>query len=772
MAKFRYLIGIVFFLSALVVSVAATEKPIGSWNSFLPYNSAYGVCTDGNNIYIVTKYAFFTYDNPVDGNMQAYSKVSGMSDVGMQCIAYDMSSSSTILVYSNGNIDIFKDNTFYNIPDLKLKMVTGLKAVYSVYVENGTAYLSTSLGVIVIDIAHRVITETYQFLVANQVVAINAFVGFGSNFYAITAAGLYSVPKSVPDLQNFQEWTHVDSTDAYSFMAVAGGNLYLASQSAVYQYSTVTGATNIYTSSQTVSHLDPSNHGLFVSEQNTSSYSGYVKQFDSTNRIIDSIKFTGLTAQVVQLMDGQRYVADAGNGIAYWHNGALFYYAPGGPGDVNSFDIYANNGSVWVAHGGFNDLFLPNNNGDGLSHFDGNNWRHFQEWSYTPFWDTLGDFVAVTKDESSGTLYAASFGNYGNGGVFALNSDGTYKIYKQGIFDRGSSSGGWEMAGLAVDNSGNLWVTSYTSLHELCVLEKSTGNWYKYHVNISRSPPYDGGPITLDNYGQVWYVCSYGNGIIGYNPNGTLSDPSDDSYYRLSTGVGFGNLPSNNTYCIVNDLSGNLWVGTDNGIGIIYQPSNCISEKCDATIPIVQYDQFANYLFIGENVRTIAVDGANRKWVGTDNGVWLLAADASSIVNRFTQDNSPLPSNHVKKISIDKVTGDVYIGTDQGLVSYRSTATQGGDTNSGVTIFPNPVHAGYTGTIAIKGLVANADVRITDIDGELVYHTTAFGGQATWNGLDYKGHRPQSGVYLVFVTSTGNSQSSNQSYVGKIVFLQ
>ena len=114
------------------------------------------------------------------------------------------------------------------------------------------------------------------------------------------------------------------------------------------------------------------------------------------------------------------------------------------------------------------------------------------------------------------------------------------------------------------------------------------------------------------------------------------------------------------------------------------------------------------------------------------------------------------------------MTGDVYIGTDEGLVSYRSTATEGGETNHDVEIFPNPVKSGYTGSIAIKGLATDADVRITDIDGQLVYHTTAFGGQAVWDGKDYTGHRPQSGVYLVFVSSSDGTQK----YTGKIVFLQ
>ena len=168
-------------------------------------------------------------------------------------------------------------------------------------------------------------------------------------------------------------------------------------------------------------------------------------------------------------------------------------------------------------------------------------------------------------------------------------------------------------------------------------------------------------------------------------------------------------------------------------------------------------------------MQTIAVDGANRKWIGTSNGVWLLSPDAgnSTIISRFTVDNSPLPSNRIQKIAVDGVTGDVYIGTDQGLMCYRGTATDGGVTNANVLSFPNPVPSGYKGTIAIKGFSSNADVRITDINGQLVYRTTALGGQAVWNGLDYKGHRPQSGVYLIFSSNTDGTQT----YAGKLVFM-
>jgi hypothetical protein len=148
--------------------------------------------------------------------------------------------------------------------------------------------------------------------------------------------------------------------------------------------------------------------------------------------------------------------------------------------------------------------------------------------------------------------------------------------------------------------------------------------------------------------------------------------------------------------------------------------------------------------------------------------VRLLSPDAGKILNRFTVDNSPLPSNLIQKIAVDQVTGDVFFGTDEGLVSYRGSTTEGDPDNTAtIQTFPNPVPSGYTGPVSIRGLVTDADVRITDIAGQLIYRTKATGGQVVWNGLDYTGTRPQSGVYLIFITNKDGSQTR----VGKMMMM-
>jgi hypothetical protein len=219
--------------------------------------------------------------------------------------------------------------------------------------------------------------------------------------------------------------------------------------------------------------------------------------------------------------------------------------------------------------------------------------------------------------------------------------------------------------------------------------------------------------------------------------------------------------------CVAKDKSGFVWVGTDDGIGVIQCPQEVFNTGCEAILPIVQQGNFAGYLFKGENVRSIAVDGADRKWVATRNGVWLISANGEKVIERFTEDNSPLLSSDVKKIAINSKTGEVYFATSRGICSFRGAATEGEQTNSNVLVFPNPVPPGYNGTIAIRGIAENSIVKITELDGRLVYQTKALGGQAVWDGNDYKGRKISTGIYLVLVSSDDRSVKTST----KIVFI-
>jgi ligand-binding sensor domain-containing protein len=203
-------------------------------------------------------------------------------------------------------------------------------------------------------------------------------------------------------------------------------------------------------------------------------------------------------------------------------------------------------------------------------------------------------------------------------------------------------------------------------------------------------------------------------------------------------------------------------------MGVIQCPHEAFTATCDAVLPIAEQGGFANYLFKGEAVTAIAVDGADRKWIGTKNGVWLINAEGDKVLEHFTEDNSKLLSDDIKRIAINGITGEVFFATAKGISSFKGTATEGGEKTENFLVYPNPVPPGYGGMIAIKGLKQNSFVKITELNGRLVYQTKALGGQAVWNGKNYKGEPIASGVYIILVTDEGQVERN----AGRIVFIK
>ena len=244
-----------------------------------------------------------------------------------------------------------------------------------------------------------------------------------------------------------------------------------------------------------------------------------------------------------------------------------------------------------------------------------------------------------------------------------------------------------------------------------------------------------------------------------FNYGANVDDTTNDQFAFLQSGTGAGGLPSDNVYAVAVDHTGNVWVGTDAGIGVFYCPGNVFNGGCDATQIKVTLNGYVGYLFGMQTVRALAVDAANRIWVGTTEGVWLISNDGQTTYLNFTTDNSPLPNNQITDISIDDATGEVFIGTLGGLVSYQGDAIGPSctDCNSAL-VYPNPVKPDYNGPIAIKGLTDNAYVKITDVSGNLIFQGRANGTQMIWNGNGYNGNRAKSGVYLVFSSTDAGKE--------------
>jgi ligand-binding sensor domain-containing protein len=320
------------------------------------------------------------------------------------------------------------------------------------------------------------------------------------------------------------------------------------------------------------------------------------------------------------------------------------------------------------------------------------------------------------------------------------------------------------VSGIDFDRNGNMWVSNFGAANPLSV-RTASGQWLS--VPFPTGADLLVGYVTCDDNNNKWVMSTRGNGIMLVNDGGNPLNLQGYQFKQLTKDETTGRLPSNTVICMTKDANGEMWVGTDQGLCIFSNPANAFSKEFGSRQIIIKTG-LVNSIFLGtEPIYCIRVDAANRKWIGTRNGVWLVSEDGYTVIRNFNTKNSPLLSDVVYDICINGETGEVFFATEKGIISYAGTATDGTDKHGDVVVFPNPVRPEYTGLIAIRGLVQNANVKITDIAGNLVYETKANGGMATWDGRNFNGKRASTGVYIIY----SSDKDGMETWAGKILFV-
>jgi len=752
-----------YVLNATTPAAQLPIPPIGEWRDHLNSQQTSQVLK-GDKIYCAaTSHVFYITEKKETGR---YSKVSGLTEVGIQQIGWDASTAQLVIAYTNSNLDIVKNGTVKNISDIKRSRITGNKTIYSVYCKDGLAYLSTGLGVIVVNLQKYEIKDTWVIGNNGVQVAVNAFTSDGNLFYAATEEGIKATPVTTGNPANFTSWQTVSAagwgnTPVQNILiannkviAVKGDSLFMlngANWQLLYTdpnwpiVSSNSSANKLLIGQRTAS----GNARLIVVNTN-----GQIEKTLAQPNVISFPKSAFIDNDAI-------WVADQFGGLSAFNPNSERFIPNGPPGTADGEMIIQQN-KLYAAAGSVNSAWNYQYNRNGVYSFEQDNWN-YQGYYNQPVLDSVFDFISLAIDPADETVWAGSYG----GGLVNFRKSGSPIVYKRNnstlqaaIGDPGS----FRVSGLAFDKNRNLWISNYGAAQNLQV-RKADGNWKAFSIPFTHLENAVG-QILIDDENQLWIQSPKDNGLFCFNYGQNIDNTTDDQWKFYRQGSGTGNLPGNNVLSIVKDKNGFIWVGTDKGIGII----QCVNDVfrgngCDAILPVVQLDRFAGLLFKDEIVQCIAVDGTNRKWIGTKNGLWLISADGDKIIYRFTEENSPLLNNDVKKLAIDPVTGEVFIATLSGICSFRSTATEGGTSNSNVLVFPNPVPPGYNGTIAIRGLVNNALVKIIEMNGRLVYQARALGGQLIWNGRNYRGEKIASGIYPVIV----RDDSGEEKTVTKIV---
>lgn len=740
--------------------------PIGLWRDHLPYNSAIDIAVSADRIYCATPYSLFSVARR-GSDIERFSRINGLSETGISAIHFDENLNKLVIAYTNSNIDIIYRNDIFNVPDIKRDNIVGDKTIHGIYSLQNNFYLSTGLGVIVIDAQRYEVKDTWLIGNAGGQVAVNGLTTDALFFYAATAEGLKRAPLNASNLADYKQWQLVSGTNDlptgnYQGVWNLRGNI-LAQRNDSLFVQTATAWQLFYTDDWTLAGVSVSESKVIICQQNTNG-SSRILVLNENGSIANTLVHPGLITQLREavLVDDNTWVADMHAGLSVVNDqGGFESIVPTGPAGTANAKMMVREGVLYVAAGGVDENWHPQHNTNGFYRFENGMWESVNAAGY-PSLNAVKDIISIAVDPIDASVWAGSFGNglvhFKNSSADVLRHDLLLAAVADPLF--------YGAAGLAFDRDQNLWVTNYGAAEPL-LLKKPDGGRTRFSIPFFLA----GNALTdiiVDDYNYKWIIAAKGGGLLVFDHGSSTEQISDDRWKLVTTGSGNGNLPGAEVLCIAGDKNGFIWIGTNNGVAVIQCPQQIFEvSSCDAIWPVVAQGNFAGYLFKGEEVQSIAVDGADRKWVGTKKGAWLISASGEEVISRFTEENSPLLSNDVNEIAIDGKTGEVFFSTAKGICSFRGTATTAGVTKENVLIFPNPVPPGYAGSIGIRGLPDDAIIKITALDGRLVWQGRALGGQGVWSGNDYRGRRISTGVYLVLAGSDGKTEKN----VGKIVFI-
>jgi len=773
---------LVIIVTALFMSLSLkAQLGIGEWRDHLSYSQALSVAETESSVFCSTRGGLFTY-NKNNHNIQRLSKVTGLSETDIKAIEYNSDNDILLVAYSNANIDLIEGNRIINLSDIYRKQLTGKKTINNIMMHGDNAYLSCGFGIVVVNLKKKEISGTY-FIgdEGSQLEVYETCTDQYDSIYAATESGIYKADINNNNLENYGFWKR--ETDIPYALAQFNSICYFDNRIFVNHHDVNNNDDDVFYKEGNSWHRLNShsiiNKAITCSEDKLIIISLYrVNIFNKDLEIlelIDEYVTEGIQDPRYALIDNNNtlWIADYNYGLIQstdFQSYESIY--PNGPFDSNVWDMEVVGDGLWMAAGGLEGAWGNSWSNSGLSAMINNNWEVFNYRTIDEM-DNIRDVVKVIVDpQNKQRVYAGTWG-YGvmeflDGELITIHNENNSDGSLQNIFP---GSPYVRTAGLAFDSQNNLWITNSGVPNPISV-KKTDGRWKNFNYS-----PYIGeafmGEIIITPYDHKWVVLPRGHGLLAFDNKNTIDDETDDEVKKVNVRAWQPNgsvITLNDVYSIAIDLENHIWIGTNSGVVVFYGPERVFTTNdfLGSQPSVDLQDSIYHALLGSETVTAIAVDGANRKWLGTeDSGVFLVSEDGTEEILNFNISNSALPSNKIFSIAINNETGEVFIGTGKGIVSYRSTAIKSDFGNQEIFVFPNPVREDYDGPVTVRGLPYNSEVKITDISGNIVYETESLGGQAIWYGKNFRGERVQTGVYLVFAS---NSDASRK-LVTKILFI-
>ena len=763
---------------------------IGDWQYHLSFTSAFSITQNEDKIFASTASSVFTIDKSTN-EINDFNKNNALSDVGITYLTYDAENDYLLIGYLNGNIDLFKEGNTFNLNDIKRATnILGSKKIISATFYNSLIYVSTGFGIVVVNLEKREIKETILLGDNGNESPVNQTLIRGDTLYAAADNGLFYIDVNNPFISNFGFWTKIENfpdgesngpfthvVEYKDLIFVNYKNNEDGDNDIIYRMDG-----NDWTpiqANQTVNSLKGTPLGLLITTK-TPTYlkdenGGIIRRFttyiDPITKDTSYIKPKDAEIEA----DTTMWIANERFSIIVDDDIEPYSLIPNGPFNDLSFQMSLFFGELWIGGGAVDAVWGKTWKANGAYHFSNNKWESFNKGNTEIIEEfVFTDVIAVAVNQNNPNQ--VFLGSYGSGLIEMLDGKSNRAWNADNLEETSLSLGSFGnidgfvgIGGLTFDKNNNLWITNPLNEDPVSVLTE-TGSWQNFSFGSVLGGNLKMGEIIASFSSNQKWILRPREGLLVLDDGGTPLDRSDDQFKALNTNPGNGNLPSMDVRSIVEDLDGEIWVGTQAGPCVFYSPGNIFTgNNFDSNRILIEQDGNVQILLETEAITALAIDGGNRKWVGTENsGVFLLSPDGIKEIHHFTVENSPLLSNQIQDIVLDHLTGEVYISTSLGLVSFRSNATAPPQNVEDLKIFPNPVRNDYFGPIAIDGVASNSSVKITDELGNVVNQLISEGGQAVWDGTDFNGERVATGVYVILaVDKTGKNAAS-----GKVLMLK
>lgn len=762
---------ILFIFVFSSIFLRAQDFGIGMWRDHLPYSNIIKLAQLNNLIYAASPYSIYTY-NLDDESIERITSVNGLSDFAINTIACNESQKTIIVGYENGNIDLIKDGVISNLNAILTSNIVGNRTIYNIHSEGKYSYLACGFGIVVLDLLKFEVKDTY--IIGNNASQLEVYdITINDNdIIAATEEGIYKADKNTPFLSDFNAWQKVNSfpnyDDSYELIHTQNNLIYIGNRLPSFSDDTV----KVLNDNFIEEHVFSGDDYFAIEEKGNETmlirnYAVSIYAQDHTNT--DNIyTYDGEQVNPNHAIwdNSQFWIADRQNGLnKSIDNFSHRNYMLQGPLNNKCFHMAAKKDMLYVASGRVEGSAWNNTyDASGITYFDQYDWNVFNR-DFDSNIDPVNsfDFIATGIDpRDENHVVFCSFYD----GIYEFQ-DGSFKAHylanNSGLNESLSHAAGQiKVSCAAFDLDGNIWAANSFVSNPL-VLIKPDGTSMAFNIGPAGSNSVITSMLIEENTNNIWLTIR-GKGVLAYNFNDTPDDPTDDEYKLLTIAEGNGNIPSDNIHCIAQDHDGEIWIGTENGPAVIYSPSAVFNNAADfdAQQVLLEQDGSFQYLLETQSISSIVVDGANRKWFGTSaGGIFLMSEDGTQEIEALSTANSPIFSDNILSLALNDVTGELYIGTDRGIIGYRGSAIEPKSDYNDIYCFPNPVKPGYTGPIAISGLKEQSDIKITDSAGGLVYSTTSLGGQAVWYGKDLYGVDVASGVYFVMIVAEDGTSKSH-----------